>query len=355
MGFAVTEYAGYTPVIGLLNAQVVSKTQLLQLNGNQTTLGINSFRYEQFKQPCTAMDTSVIGFMNTINTAKDSIQSAGNSSNFLTYPKFYPTTGDAQTAVTQQFETQLSTVEVYHNLNWVGTAVTGAVSVSPGTAVSSSTGATGVVAFSATSQIGIAYSVIVKSVSGNFGVGGTVYLGTVPGAGLAMTTPSFINYVGTGGVYDDNTIVTFYPDLEPPNISVGSPFSNLQLKILNNSMKGLGVANTFWPNSLTGLNVYGSFVDCDDPIVKTGDVYAFNTVSGVTVKNTINSLIVDVTANRTGITSYANSSSVIKGYKRGYASNMWAMTKTNSKVTTSVADLEAAIIILSDPAFGGPY
>ncbi len=155
MGFAVTEYAGYTPVIGLLNAQVVSKTQLLQLNGNQTTLGINSFRYEQFKQPCTAMDTAVIGFMNTINTAKDSIQSAGDSTNFFTYPKYYPTTGDAQSAVTQQFETQLSTVEVYHNLNWAGAGVTSAMSVSAGTAVSTSTGATGVVAFNATSQIGI--------------------------------------------------------------------------------------------------------------------------------------------------------------------------------------------------------
>jgi hypothetical protein len=353
MGFAVTSYEGYTPVVGLLNAQVESKTTLLQLNGSQTTLGINTFRYEQFKQPCTVMDNVVINKMAGINTNKDDIVTLGQYSNFVTYPKYYASSGDADTAVTTQFNTVLTTKEVYHNLNFTGVAVTVSQSISAGTAISSFSGATGVVAVNATATVGTALSVLVRNVSGNFGIGQTVYFGVQPGIAYSGG-PSFVNYVGTGGIRNDNTIVTFYPDLEPPNTTVGSPFRNYQAKLLVTNMSGLGAANTFYSNSLSP-NVIGSIVDCDDVIPVKGTVFAFNTVSGAAVKTQIDSEITEIGTQRTGITSYANSSSTIKGYKKGYASNIWALSKSNSKVQNSITDLNAAITILQDPAFGGPY
>lgn len=346
MGFAVTSYS--PSVVGLLSARVASSQELINLNNGQTTLGVNSDRYSAILEPCQVMDGKVVDYLNDITTDKTSIVSLGSISNFTTYPKYYSDTNNANSATGSIFGNTLTSTEAMSNLNFSALSVTSATTFSAGVAVSSSSGGTGVVAITSTSSVGIAFSVIVKSLSGSFGIGSTVYLGT---PGVAFTTLSSLNYVGTGKIYPDNVIITYYPDLESANTSVESPFENEQFRVLTNSNKGLGVANTFYINSLSG----GSIVYSNDSISQIGEVFAFDTVTGSSIKSNIDSLISDINLNRTGITSYNDGSSTIKGYKKGYSVNIWSLKKTNVNLESDISDLQAAINILNDPANGGPY
>ena len=351
MGFAVTTYAGKTPVIGVLSASDNSQQELLDLSSSNTTLGTNKDRYNQWLQPCVALDDRVITELSLINTNKDSIVTNGDLSVFDAHPKYYATINNATSATTTLYNGVLSTVQAMNNLNFSALSVKSITNFTSGSAVTSSTGGSGTVAIQETSQVGVAFSVIIQNVSGSFGIGATVYL-----AGIAFTSLGSLNYVGSGQVYNDNVIVTYYPDLEPANTSVDNPFADLQLKILNNSTEGTGVANTFYPNSLEDAsNPNGNFVDSDDSINSIGKVYAFNTTSGSTQKNDIDNLIVSVTSGRSGISSYNNGSSTIKGYKKGASVNIWTLEKTNVDIQTTINANNAAIDILKDPANGGPY
>ena len=135
MGFAVTTYPGQTPIVGLLSAQVSSSQDLLNLTLDQTTLGVNSERYNQMLVPCQVMDGKVIGFLTDITSDKNSIISLGNLSNFLTHPIYYSSEGDASTATTSLYNNVLSSVEIYSNLNFVGSAITEASTFTVGTAL----------------------------------------------------------------------------------------------------------------------------------------------------------------------------------------------------------------------------
>lgn len=351
MGFAVTTYAGTTPVVGLLSASSNSQQELLALSSINTTLGTNKDRYDQWLQPCVALDNRVITELTSINTSKSSIVTNGNSTVFEAHPKYYSTSSTAINAATTLYNGTLSTVQAANNLNFIGINVKTATNFSVGTVVSSATGGSGTVSIQNTSQIGNPFNVVVQDVTGSFGIGATVYL-----AGIAFTALGSLDYVGSGQVYNDNVIVTYYPDLEPANTSVDNPFADLQLKILSNSTKGIGVANTFYPNSLENAsNPNGNFVDSDDSINSIGRVYAFNTISGSTQKSNIDNLIVSVTSGRSGITSYNNGSSTIKGYKKGASVNIWSLEKTDVDIQATINTNNAAIGILKDPANGGPY
>jgi hypothetical protein len=351
MGFAVTTYTGTTPVVGLVSASTNSQQELLDLSSSNTTLGTNQDRYNQWLKPCVALDNRVITDLTSINSSKTDIVSNGNSTIFEANPKYYSTSSAAINATTTLYNGTLSTVQAANNLNFIGINVKTATNFSVGAVVSSATGGTGTVSIQNTSQIGNPFNVIVQDVTGSFGVGATVYL-----AGIAFTTLGSLDYVGSGQLYNDNVIVTYYPDLEPANTSVDNPFADLQLKILNNSVKGLGVANTFYSNSLENGNTPdGNFVDSNDSINPIGRVYAFDTTSGSTQKSNIDNLIVSVTSGRSGITSYNNGSSTIKGYKKGASVNIWTLEKTDVDIQATINANNAVIGILKDPANGGPY
>lgn len=351
MGFAVTSYAGETPVVGLVSASSNSQRELLALPSNDTTLGTNKNRYELFLQPCVAIDNTVLSILNPINSSKTDIVSNGNSTVFEAHPKYYSTPSTAINAATTLYNGTLSTVQAANNLNFIGINVKTATNFSVGAVVSSSTGGSGTVSIQNTSQIGNPFNVIVQDVTGSFGVGATVYL-----AGIAFTTLGSLDYVGSGRLYNDNVIITYYPDLEPANTSVENPFVDLQLKILSNSTKGIGVANTFYPNSLENAsNPNGDFVDSDDSINPIGRVYAFDTASGSSQNNNISNLITSISNNRSGIASYNAASTLIKGRKKGYSVNIWSLEKSDAEAQLSIDANDALIIALENPANGGPY
>lgn len=352
MGFAVTTYPNITPVVGLLSAQADSQKELLRINSSQTTLGVNSERYNMMLEPCQVMDNTTLGYLNDISTDKNSIISLSDHTNFQTYSIYYGSSSAAESATETLFDDVLTSVEAMSNLNFIGIDVKSNTNFPVGASVTSSDGGSGIVAIEETSSVGVAFSVIIKSVSGSFGIGSTIFLGS---PGVAFTTLSSLNYVGTGQIYPDNTIITYYPDLEPPNTSVDNPFGNEQLKVLVNGTKGIGVANTFYKNSLTNPSTLGGVVQSDDSISSLGTVYTFDTVSGSSVKSSVDSLISSIDSDRTNLVSFNSGSSTIKGYKKGYSVNMWSLNKSNVDIQTNISGLEAAINILNDPANGGPY
>lgn len=346
MGFAVTSYSPY--VVGILSARVASNKELLDLNSNQTTLGVNQERYSAILKPCEVLDGKVIDYLNDITSNKTNIVNLGSISNFYSYPKYYATKSAADSATQSIFGNTLTSREVMTNLSFNALDIQSSATISAGTLITSGAGGSGIVAITTTTSVGVAFSMIVKSVTGAFGIGSTIYLGN---PGVAFTSLSSFDYVGTGKIYPDHVIVTYYPDLEPSNSSVDNPFEDEQFKVLNNPIKGLGVANTFYSNSLTN----GVIVNSNDPITQIGDVFAFDTVSGSSVKTTIDNLIVDLSSNRTGIASVNSDTSIIKSYKKGYSVNIWSLNKTNKDIQSDITSLEAAINILSKPENGGPY
>ena len=61
MGFAVTDYSenGDTPLIGLLRARKQSNTDQLNLSLGDTTLGVNSDRYDKVLVPSKVIDEKI--------------------------------------------------------------------------------------------------------------------------------------------------------------------------------------------------------------------------------------------------------------------------------------------------------
>ena len=189
--------------------------------------------------------------------------------------------------------------------------------------------------------------------SGAFGIG-SVYspVGVI-------TDCTSTDFVGTGEIYDDNIILTFYPNLEPANTGTQNPLQPENLIPLTSSNEGQGVANTFYKNSLT--NPGGGPVPSENlpsGVVHTtsnspsskGTVFAYNGSN-----STVNNQISDIISKRTELSDPNSSSNVIKGDKKGYAQNVWMISKSDSDLSQRQTDIATAIAILEDPTYGGPY
>ena len=168
-----------------------------------------------------------------------------------------------------------------------------------------------------------------------------------------ITDCSGTDFVGTGRVYPDNIILTFYPSLEPPTSGVDNPFNPEQLPPLNSGNNGVGVANTFYRNSLTnpGSGPNSGLVYSTSSINDIGYVYL--NAAGQT--STISALISNVGAERIALADPNNAVDVIKRDKRALAQNVHALVRTGNLLTTRQANLRTAVGILEDPQYGGPY
>lgn len=347
MGFAVTSYPNTTPLVGLFSSQVKSQKDLLAVNSGQTTLGIQTYRYNQILEPCRAIDQIVVGHLDNINSDKSTIVSTADGDNFYDHEQYYASSAAAQAATETLFNGVISIYETCTNLIFTAASVKTTPSFSVGTAVSSASGGTGIVVIERTPSVGVGFSVILRNVNGSFGVGATVYVGN---PGVAFTDLGSSNFVGSAEIYDDIVIQSYYENLEPPDVSVDNCFIPSTTIILTNANRGQGVANTFYQNSLEG----GSIVHSTTANNSKGRVFTFDVTSGSSEKSTIDSEIATITSSRTSLTTPNNSSSTLKGYKKGYSVNQWTLQKTSNS-NQQISDLESAISILEDTQYGGPY
>lgn len=346
-GFAVTTYEGKTPAVGILSAQTQSIDELNNpsIVPPSTTLEINQERYAMFLEPCQNIDAQIVVRLNQITTDKTALVQNSSHPNWVANKQTFPSESAAQSAAETAFGDTLTESEGMTRLVMISPSTSGTVSA--GAALTQVNGAAGVAQVSQSYTAGTPFELIVRDVSGNFGIG-SVY----SNVGV-ITDCSAVDFVGTGRIYSDNVILTFYPNLEPPTSGVDNPFNPENLPPLSSSNQGVGVANTFYRNSLTnpGIGPNSGLVYSTSSINDIGYVYL--NAAGQTP--TISALISNIGAERTALAEPNNAVIVIKGDKRGYAQNTHALVRTNNVLSNRQANLRTAVGILEDPQYGGPY
>ncbi len=325
---------------------------------------INQGRYDDILVPCQVIDDKIVDdYLNPINTKKQSIQQLGHFGTWVGAAKTYSSKSDASNAITPIYQNcHTSNDNEVCTVLGFGTAI-GGVTVVVGAAVSQQTSendpldpgsTTFASGFVSISTAGGGY-IVIDSVGGDFvsaGAGSSTGLGDVTVGGVNVGRPLTLNYTGMTKVREDVTMVTSYPNLEPPNDSVDNPYSGDTYPLLNSSTNGVGYAQTFFKNAIdTGAGGSPTIGGASN----YGKVYTFDTSSASDVNTSIDDLDDEVVTLRSGMVSYTSSSNVLKPVKIGYAVNIWSYDRGNSIVGDINADYQSTINILNDPAIGGPY
>ena len=343
----------YGGVVGNLNAQISLGTT----TSNQSR-DMNQERYNDILAPCEAIDDKIVNdYLNPINTKKQSIQQLGHSGTWYGALKTYATTSDAINAISPIYQNSFTNNdnEACAVLGF-GTYI-GGVSATVGAAVSQLISQDPDVYAAGVVSIGTALGafVVVESVVNTFSVtgsGSSTGLGDITIGGENYERADSLVYTGMTKIREDVTMVTSYPNLEPPNDSVENPYSGDTYPLLNSSTNGVGYAQTFFKNAIdTGAGGTPTIGGASN----YGKVYTFDTSSASSVNSSIDTLDNEVVTLRSGMTSYTASSNVLKPLKIGYAVNIWSYDKGNSLITSDNSDYQSAITILSDPSIGGPY
>ena len=332
-GFAVTSYN--PPAVGILSARVESLESARDAGNVDVTLGINSERYQTFLTPCQNIDGFALTNLNSINTNKVSIANSGDGTTYYAAPRTFLDSASATSAINTDYAGIVVNVGVATALRFGASA-----SFTAGQRVAQqNSGAFGTIIVTANSQ-----RVLLTGVGGTGSFNTTdpcsVGIGTTFSLVDSIGIPNQIRFAGLGEINNDAITVSVYPNLEPVNTSVNSPFEGETTQALGAGNTGLGFLNTFSPNG-------GTFI---------GTVFAFQSSGAPDESSTITTLRNEITTTlRPGITSFTDTVNIIKPYKNSFAINVWSLSKSNVQNTATIAGLNTAISILSDPQFGGPY
>lgn len=359
MAFGVTTYT-YEP-IGIMSANVASINQGLGGLSAYSTLGIQTYRYELFKNKAQEIDEKIqTTFMGPESNKKGQIVSiGGDTTTFIDHPQYYVSEVAALAGASSLYglESEIQTSGVAADVN-VGLSVSMAAA-NPGSYV---VGDPVVNADGVTVGTIIVPRTLVLSGTGTIGDPlkyrgnlefkrlAPVGLGDTLTASGITTNAGNIKYIGIASVYDDFIAVTKYPNLEPPNDSTDNPFGGRETVKATSSNAGIGAGNTFYGNSVVGNN-YGNFVDTTDALPFRGDVLAFSTTTGSSEASDIADLRAEFPDIRSGVSSYVNASTSVKGQKNDAAINVFSL-KRAAVVTKDIRDgLSATINVLEDPTF----
>lgn len=394
MGFAVTDYSenGDTPLIGLLRARKQSNTDQLNLSLGDTTLGVNSDRYDKVLVPSKVIDEKIDNALHdvgrdlesqivSIRDGKTRVQTNANADVFNTAQKFYQSESAAKDAVTAIFQhsgdgttTILSSADAGKSLLFSANNVSSFFS-SGGTGFTLDAGslitqsdATSIVAIqtSRSQSDSGSFRIIVKPEStGTFSIGSTVFISPRNGTpGTAFTDLSSpIEYVGMGSVYRDDVIVHEYPKLEPVDSSADTPFDGEEFNLISsirNSDLGVGVGNTFYRNgsddsSIPSFNEEVSWGSGKIPSF-IGDVFAYDSSAiDSSYTDEISAGLATVKYWREQVDTLNPNANTLKGMKKDFAVNVWSLSKSESKMTADNANIDSLITILENEEYGGPY
>lgn len=376
MGFAVTSYSD--EAVGILSARIISLDQTLNFPTNVTQLQVDEDRYGMFKDPATKVDANILSkFVDPINEAKQNVVNKGTIDNFW---KNYEVYGSESSAITQLDDIYGDFVDnngLYSDreanpvLSFTGSSIglvvhPPAASFSAGVAVSDAAGGSGKLLLDFNPVAGLSTVCIIKDITGSFssGVGNTLFFGT---PGVAYTYNDGISFIGSGEIHEDVDVMHIHPNLEPPDPGTDDVFGNSSNVILTSSNKGIGFANTFFPNGLnTSLTAptpnLNSFVECTPAPPFIGKVFTFSTTSSpgdsviVSIGNSqkyIENLRVGILANvkDVGVGSFNQASVEIKKQKKSHAINTWSGKRMRVVAGEDKAGFQAAIDILTDPSY----
>ena len=355
MAFGVTTYT-YEP-IGIMSANVASINQGLGGLSAYSTLGIQTYRYDLFKNKALEIDTKIQTiFMGPESDKKGQIVSIGGSTTtFIDHPKYYVSEISALAGASALYglESEIQT-----------TGVSADVVVGLSVSISAANPGSYVVGDPVVNGSGTTVGVVIVprtlTISGSFPVKyrgrlefkqyAPVSIGDTLTASGVTTTAGAIQYIGISSVYDDFIAVTKFPNLEPPDDTTSNPFGGRQTIKATSSNAGIGAGNTYYGNSVVG-STYGNYVDTVDTLPFRGDVLAFDTTSGSTEATSIANLRTELGDIRSGVTSYVDASTSVKGQKIDSATNVFSL-KRAAVVTENIRNgLTATINVLEDPTF----
>ena len=346
MAFGVTTSPMNTAV-GILSAQVVANQSGLTTEGGQaTTLGINSFRYDLFLPAAQGIDSVIIDKTDSINNKKTQFVSLGGFDVYNGAPIGFGNTTLAVAALNTLYGGSTTTQKGLVRLNFGSSGIFTAGQF----VVQENSDGFGTIGFSTNGSF-----VIMSGILTSFNTTDDCSVGTgetFGGNSTVVGTPSSIDVVGVGSLFEDLTIVKQYPNLEPVNTNISSPFINVQYNELTTSNDGLGIANTFFQNGVdTGAG--GSPLFSQSNFI--GTVFAFSTTANAGAATSIFNIEPEIDSLRTGIGSDQSSTNIVKDFKVGYAVNVWTFEKNVSVAQSRITDLNNVIGILTDPTYGGPY
>lgn len=362
-GFGITSYRGantdYPEAVGTLQAANLSLNQTLEVVGADRTLGVNSARYEFFQEPAQTIDSETDRvFLGPINrTKKGEIITLGNADAAENNMRYYASGAAAFSALETLYgapssnEGVISTRQVLTNITYTAIGNTEGFSVAAGAGISQlGSGASGTVVYASSAAIGVAGSILVQDVSGDFasGAGNTVVIG----GSTEIGANDGLDFAASGEVYDDNILLTLYPNLYPADASQTNPLANPEFRILTPARNGTGFAQTYYQNSIQGT--FDSFPNCDDSFAVRDDVYTIGSPAGSI--SSITSIRTEIgvlrgTSPTTGIQSYVGAGATVKGYLYNYAVNIFSLERSRRNTQLDINNNQAAIDILQNPAF----
>jgi hypothetical protein len=374
MGFAVTSYQD--EAVGILSAKIVALDQTLNFPESVTQLKVDEDRYEMFKEPATKIDANILSrFVDPINVAKQNVVNKGTIDNFWSNYEVYGSESAAINQLDAIYGNFVNSNGLYSNReanpllvftsSGLGTHPP-AGNFSAGIAVTDAGGGSGKLLIDFSPVLGVSTVCILTEVTSTFssGVGNTIFFGT---PGVAYTHNDGVNFIASGEIYEDVDVMHFHPNLEPPDPGVDDIFGNSSNIILTSSNKGIGFANTFFPNGLNtstsapspNLNTFVQSVP-EPPFI--GKVFTFSTTSSpgdsviVSIGNSqkiIENLRVGVStnANDVGVGSFNGASVIVKGQKKSHAVNTWSGKRMRVVAGENKTSFQAAIEILTDPSY----
>jgi len=325
MPFGVTTYqdreAGqYSGAVGLLQAENLSLRQNFETSVKMDTLGINSFRYDLYKQPVEIIDQKIQSvYLNPIKDKKNNIISLGGLAEAENNMEYFGSSSAAISALETLYgapsenDGVISTRQTITSLVWTGAGNTAGINVSAGAAISTggAEGGGGVALFDVSAAIGQAARVDVQDVTGNVSAGTTFYVNGTAQSGGATSR----EFAASGEVYEEVVIVTYY----------------------RNSIQG----------------TYGSFPDCNDSSfpVLLNDVYTVTTNATAIANDRADIDALRGTDITTGIQSYVGAGSTLKNTRQEFAINQWSLVKNGQQTQAKINANDAAIAILKNSAF----
>jgi hypothetical protein len=153
----------------------------------------------------------------------------------------------------------------------------------------------------------------------------------------------FFDVVAYGTVYYDRLRAWNYPKLETQDASGENPFAGESWVTINSGNVGTGRSTNYAinDNGVAGI-VFG--------FLTTGPCSGnAPTLSSITSKRG------QITTIRSGITSDANSATVVKKYRMDYKLRQWGYNRTVATNNEEAIALNGVLGIITNPTYGGPY
>ena len=366
MPFGITAYqdreAGqYSGAVGLLQAENLSLNQNFEAQNKLDTLGINSFRYNLYKQPAEVIDSKTQSvYLTPIKDKKNNIISLGGYAEAANNMEYFGSSSAALSALETLYgpptdnDGVISTRQVINSLVWTGVGNTTGINVSAGDSIRTGgdEGGYGVALFDVSASIGNVARVDVQDITGNVSAGATFFVDDIQQSGGATS----LEFAASGEVFEDSVIVLYYPNLHPPDPAAVNPLAGQQFKILPvNGTDGLGSGQTYYRNSIQGTYDSFPYLTGSNPY-KSGYTLLGDVYTVTTNQTAIGNDCADIDALRgtdltTGIQSYVGAGSTVKETRQEYAINQWSLVKNRVNTQARINANDAAISILKNSAF----